>query len=45
MEDRMPRRWNARTWTAAIVALLAVISVSSRHEPRTPIVTIEEAAQ
>jgi hypothetical protein len=38
-------RWNARTWTAVIVALLAAISVSSQHEPRTPIVTVEEAAR
>ena len=39
-------RWKAGTWTAVIVGLLAAISVSSNHhEPRTPVVTIEEAAR
>lgn len=37
-------RWKPATLIAVIVAILAATSVSSNHDqPRTPIVTIEEA--
>ena len=39
-------RWKPSTLIAVIVAIVAATSVSSNHhEPRTPIVTIEEMAQ
>lgn len=38
-------RWKPATLVAVIVAVLAATSVSSNHQHRTPIVTIEEAAR
>ena len=39
-------RWKPASLIAVIVAILAATSVSSNHhEPRTPVVTIEEAVQ
>jgi hypothetical protein len=46
METKMLCRWKPASMIAVIVALLAATSVSSnQHEPRTPIVTIEEAVR
>lgn len=38
-------RWKPATLIAVIVAIVAATSVSSNHERRAPIVTIEEAGQ